>query len=391
MRRVHPRVNYRYNLRRGTVFVFFCTHKGNMRQETSLSRTVPYVLAATLIVAWLTSVKRRRVRTVRLHLVRDEHGNEALILDTMLAGSFPSSLFLLDTAYAGAPVLSTSYLSLLLEQTESCRGDVQTRYRRALRTLNEKVTSSSRHAAVDALLYKTTCRAFVSGCTQRLMGIGETTELHADMLLCPPLQHAGVGSLDAADVFVTNPLPGSVNILTCDYLLHHAPCVLRPKEGLLHLGLTRGEAWATRSTFSFVPVRMVGGAFSVPMTVGGTPLQLVVDTGAGAALSLGKSALSKIAESEPTARRAHQVGVHGEVVCSDVLLATVRCGSWSPDGLVEIFANDTELQGEADGYVGMGLLRCLDLWLEPGALGFRPSGLAPRRSEVTSEGRCHST
>lgn len=347
--------------------------------------TLAYAFAATLIVAWLMCAKRRRARTIRLHLVRDEHGNEALLLDTTLAG-FPS-LFLLDTAYAGAPVLSTSYLSILLER-EACRGSVQTRYRRALKTLHEKVTASQRHAAVDALLANTSCRAFVSGCTQRLMGIGETTELHADMLLCPPLRHAGAGVFDAADVFVTNPLPGAVNILTCDYLLHHAPCVLRPAAGLLHLGLTRGEAWAMRPTFTFVPARMVGGAFSIAMDVGGTPLQLVVDTGAGAALSLGKSALSKLARSEPTARRAHQVGVHGEVVCSDVLLAEVRCGPWSPDGPVEIFANDTELQGDADGYVGMGLLRCLDLWLEPNAFGFRPSGLAPRRSEVTSEGRC---
>ena len=358
------------------------------------SSPLAVVVAVTLIVAWLLCLRRRRgARSVPLHLVRDEHGNEALVLDTTLASSLPSSLFLLDTAYAGAPVLSTSYLSTLLLPTKSPPGghDVQSRYRRALRTLHEKVTADDRHRAVDTLLYQTRCRAFVSGCTQRLMGIGETTELHADMLLCPPLRHTGgVGALDEADVFVTNPLPGTVNILTCDYLLHHAPCVIRPRAGCLHLGLTRAEAWAMRPTFAFLPSRMVGGAFSVSIQVGGTPLQLVIDTGAAAALSLGRSALQKVNQLEPTSRRALQVGVHGEQVCSNIFLAKVQCGPWSPQESIELFVNDTDVEG-ADGYMGMGLLRCLDLWLEPERIGVRASGLSPRRSEVTTEGACPSS
>ena len=76
----------------------------------------------------------------------------------------------------------------------------------------------------------------------------------------------------------------------------------------------------------------------------------------------------------------------GERVCSDVVHARVRVGGLDL-GDVEVFANASEVEG-ADGYAGMGLLRALDLWLEPGRLGVRRSGLPPRGSDVTAAGDC---
>lgn len=343
-----------------------------------------WALAIAVVAVVVAMMVARRGTQARLTLARDALGNEALVLSGTLAGVRGGSLFMIDTAYAGPPVISTSYLA-----ASGCDRDpfasVEERFRRCVRALRTEVTEDARHAAVEALLRETPCRAFTSGCTMRLMGIGETSEAQADMLLCPALRFGSMHK-DAlnADVLVTNPLRGSVHILTIDYLLHRAPAILRPRAGRLQLRAPAHDAVG----FSFLSVRLVGGAFAVPMEVGGTTLHVVVDTGAAAALSLGRSAVERVARcSRPTPRRrATQSGVHGERVCSDVVHARVRVGGLDL-GDVEVFANASEVEG-ADGYAGMGLLRALDLWLEPGRLGVRRSGLPPRGSDVTAAGDC---
>ena len=338
-----------------------------------------------LVVAAVTVALTTTARGGRhaLTLARDALGNEALVVEGVVAGD--RALFMIDTAYAGAPVLSTSYLAVQGTCGASVFDATRERYARCVRALRREVTEPQRHAAVEALLRRGGCRAFTSGCTMRLMGIGETTEAQADMLLCPAIRPQDGY---ASDVLVTHPLRGSVHILTCDYLLHRAPCVLRPGAGVLHVRLSLLSQLAMRPTFHFFPVRFVGGAFCVVLEVGGAPLHVVVDTGAAAALSLGKSAVAKLKNcAKPTpARRATQSGVHGERVCSDVLTARVRLGALDL-GDVEVFANADEVEG-ADGYAGLGLLRALDLWLEPRTLGARRSGLAPRGSDATQPGDC---
>ena len=342
------------------------------------------IVGALFVLLW----QKNRVRSrPRVHLARDALGNEALILSVTFAGH-RGALFMIDTAYAGAPVLSTSYLSLSCDNPFQ---SVETRYRRITEALRKPVTEGARHAAMHTLLGEGRCRAFTSGCTMRLMGIGATSEAQADMLLCPALRLGGAGGGGEAvnaDVMVTNPLPGSVHILTSDFLLHRAPCVIRPRDGCLHLRMSPVEQLAMRPTFEFHRAHMVGGAFAVPVDVGGATLRIVVDTGAAAALSIGRDAIARLATcARPTpSRKATQSGVNGERICSDVMTAPVRIGSLDL-GVVEIFANEGNVQG-ADGYAGMGLLRAVDMWLEPQAIGFRKSGLAPRGSDATVAGDC---
>ena len=321
-----------------------------------------------------------------LVLASDAAGNEALVVAATYAGH--DALFMIDTAYAGPPVLSASYLAV---ERRCAGGDVRARYKRCAALLQREATDDQRSAALLALLREGRCRAYTSGCTMRLMGIGETTEAQADMLLCPGLSlggaRGGAGGVDA-DVLVTHPLHGSVHILTCDYLLHRAPCVLRPGAGLLHLGLSRLDAVRLRPTFAFLPAAFVGGAFVVPVAVGGAELQIVVDTGAAVPLSLGRTAAARLtacARPSPPAR-VTQAGVHGERVCSDALTARVAFGPVDL-GEVELYVNEGEVEG-ADGYAGIGLLRALDLWLEPAAFGVRRSGLPPRGAATSAEGSC---
>jgi predicted aspartyl protease len=321
-------------------------------------------VAALLVV--LCIVLRLRREDTPMRLEDDGGGNEAMVVQGSVGGQ--PMLFMIDTAYAGAPVLSLSYLAL----------SPRLSYRAVAARLG-RMTNDDRHRALRSFLQTTGCRSFTSGCTMRLMGIGNTSEAQSDMLLCSGL---GVGGFHA-DVFVTNPLPGSVHILTIDFLMHRAPCVLLPARGAV--------LWAVRdplmqASFEFHTPALVGGALRIPMKVGGTVLQIVVDTGAAAALSIGKNAVDRIATCASTARKATQRGVNGEKVCSDVLVAGIQIGGIDL-GEVEVFANDSKVEG-ADGYAGMGMLRALDLWIAPGRLGLRRSGLPTRRTRATRDGTC---
>lgn len=347
-------------------------------------RVTIFVIVAIIAYLWWQNTYSN---SIRLHLVQDKIGNEALVLSGRLAGTH-RALFMIDTAYAGAPVMSTSYLAV---QSRCNGGSVQSRYLRCIDMLRHEVSENDRHAAIHSLIAEGRCRAFTSGCTMRLMGIGVTSEAQADMLLCPSLKFDGgggvtVGSVDA-DIMVTNPLHGSVHIITSDYLLHRAPCIIEPAKGRLTLRVPITQQLVLRPSFDFHEAFMVGGAFAVLMQVGGVTLRIVVDTGAAAALSVGRDSLEKIQTCHASGRTATQSGVNGERVCSDVLLAPVSIGAIDM-GSVEVFANETNVEG-ADGHAGIGMLRALDMWFESSAIGFRRSSLPTRKSNATSIGSCN--
>lgn len=330
----------------------------------------------TLVVAHVRHNSRvlRRTRETRcaLHLVTDSVGNESLVMSVRLVDD--PVLFMVDTAYAGAPVLSLWYLAVSRRVPRLPRlGSVQRRFEaiQNVSTTQTEVTDDEMRESVNVLLDTRTCRMFTSGCTMRLMGIGETSETQSDMLLCPSLTIHGVPQtadrLDA-DVFVTNPLLHSVHILTSDYMLHRAPCVIEPARGRIVFHATS----IARNTFSFFDTFLVGGAFCVPMTVGGRRLQIVIDTGSSSCLAIGKTPGSLLTRC--SARRSHvvQSGVNGEQVCSDLLVTDVRLGPFDV-GDVEVFLNSQDVDG-ADGYAGLGLLKTFDLWMSEHEIGFRPNG-----------------
>lgn len=337
------------------------------------------------LVICVILTRGRRPGGRNLYLVRDDSGNECLLLHASLGGR--PSVFLVDTAYAGAPVLSLSFLAR--QAHGGCGGGDLGACMRSLRGATSE-DSRAGHAVLRSLMANGTCRAFTSGCTMRLMGIGETTEAQSDMLLCPRLRIPGVSTrlpVDA-DIFVTNPLRGNPHILTSDYLLHHAPAVLCPKAGVLELEVAAPRQLLLTPTFEFHPARLVGGAFVVVMNIGGVDLDVVIDTGAAASLSVSSTSIGKLATCtrDGTARRSTQVGVNGERVCSDVHQAPVLLGGLDL-GVVDVLFNSHPLQG-ADAYAGMGLLRAVDIWLDPRRVGFRLSGLSPSPCASASAGVC---
>ena len=107
-------------------------------------------------------------------------------------------------------------------------------------------------------------------------------------------------------------------------------------------------------------------------------MRVVVDTGATAPLSISKSSSSRIKQcSAPNGGvfNITQTGVNGERICSSSIAVNVNIGSVKLGNVVALI-NDQDVEG-ADAYAGLGMLRALDIWLEPHRIGVRRNGLQP--------------
>lgn len=356
-----------------------------------------------LVLLWLAQCRAWSQNGCWACRVTDEEGNEALVLPARLGGI--PSLAMLDTAYAGAPVLSRDYLHLPACRSawrtpfRSVQGRVQREYRQVKRQLRARPEPSEWPASSLAALFRTgKCRAYTSGCRMRLMSISGIEDKHTDLLLCSALELEGLWSSwltlpsfsglpsGSSDAFVSYELPGSVHILTMDYLMHRAPCVLDPQAQTLHFRVPRGKARG----FHFQESQSVGGAPSILIRAGATELRIVLDTGAAVALALAPEAVQRLRTCSVPSESQHvtQIGVHGDRVCSELLHVPVFIGPLDL-GHVPTVANGSPVQG-CDGYAGMGLLRALTLWLEPGWVGLCRSGLPVRAPPNLARGSCNA-
>ena len=108
-------------------------------------------LLALVIALLVQSILRQINNVVRINLLTDAVGNEVLIISGTISGK--QMFFMIDTAYAGAPVLSTSYLSL---PQSSPLLSLQDQYRLVVDGL-QKVTSQNRNEALAQFLQKNYC------------------------------------------------------------------------------------------------------------------------------------------------------------------------------------------------------------------------------------------
>ena len=142
------------------------------------------------------------------------------------------------------------------------------------------------------------------------------------------------------------------------------------------------------SSFVFTEIIMVGGAFVIPIQIGDEVIYCTLDTGAPGPISIGKQSIHKIKKCKrPSNKKVQQGGVNGEQICSDILYSSANvCGIEFPE--VGIFANDMNVDG-VDGYVGLGLLRALDILILSDRIGFRRSGKSPNLNfSGASVGKC---
>ena len=230
-----------------------------------------------------------------LVLASDAAGNEALVVAATYAGARRP----LHDRHGPTPARPSSPRPTSPSSAQCAGGDVRARYKRCAALLQREATDDQRSAALLALLREGRCRAYTSGCTMRLMGIGETTEAQADMLLCPGLS-PGRGRAAARAAWTRTSwsrtrCTGSVHILTCDYLLHPRAVRAPARRGPAPPGPLAPRRRAAAAHVR-LPARGLRrrAPFVVPVAVGGAELQIVVDTGAAVPLSLGRTAASRL-------------------------------------------------------------------------------------------------
>lgn len=350
--------------------------------SSSRDRSIQAAACVLLLACFLLHAVRMKSNRFRTHLVSSDEMNEALVVEGLISGK--EYLFLIDTGYAGPPVLSVSYLSCRDKEKGS---SVEERYFSSV----NNAEGLGEEGVVEALssFLRRGCISYTSGCTMRLMGIGSVEEQQADMFLCDmlkmrtvPFSGSGRGGHFSApkrtstssqgDVFVTNEIPKSVHILTCDFLLHSSPCVLlnEKREMLLNLPPDQGMIWRRRTTS--LPFSMHGGSFVVPVQVEGVTLYCTLDTGAPAPLSLSSSSSSKLSgEKKEKKSTLFQTGANGEKVESSLFDASVSFGGEEIE--TTYLMNSSESQG-VDGYIGIGILRGFDIFLSRSYVGVKRNG-----------------
>ena len=321
---------------------------------------------------------------LRFHRVQSEAGGqgEHLVLRGKLNGK--SCIWLLDTGFAGPPVLSMSYLAYLAKN-DAKHADIAKEYHEVARRIRS-IKPSQRTKVMTDFMQTGQCDAYTSGCSMRLMGISSIVEQQADLLLCSPILFQSADDPStylsprqttgnaAGDVCVTNVLPHTPHILTTDWLFHCSPIVLRMEDEVMEVGVDK----AASSAFHKQPLRLMGGAVLIDMVVGGTQTTVTMDTGAPGGISLGKHMIRKL-KCTSGELSISQIGVNNETICSTLVNANVSfCGSEYED--VCVFLNDSKVH-QTDGYVGMGFLRAFDIYISKTNVGFSRNGLPWRTTK----------
>jgi len=343
------------------------------------------VVACLLVIIFTLSQCVSPEVVIAIDLLTDVSDNESIVLNGYLNSPSQSCFFIIDTAYAGPPVLSLHYLAII-ERRERRKRRFWTDKRKSMaydhrcdtNDLSQPVTKTEQDSAFLAFKSRSTCRSFTSGCTMRLIGIGETSEIHSDLILCPfrPVLSGRFGAHsilsrskigEGGDVFVTNPLPNSLHIITSDFLLHRSPCLIEISTRKLHFHIDASRL--THEFDVFDTVFTEGGAIVIPVEIGGRVMRIIIDTGASVTLAVSKSIEQIIVCSYTTETRVMQQGIHGESVCSNVVQCDLQLGRHKMPN-VDVLINSHEIN-DSDGYMGMGILRMFDIYISHEHIAFR--------------------
>ena len=182
-------------------------------------------------------------------------------------------------------MLSSTYLALDEDARRALAAerDLATRYARTVQAVQSAASEERRAAAVDAFWRTSGCHAYTSGCTMRLMGIGSIAEQQADLFLCDPLRFKNVSGWHVAlkatrgDVVVTNPLPSSAHILTCDYLMHMSPCVILMAARRMEVGMNVVRYAQLEPSFARMSLETAGGAPVIHVRIGEETFRCTLD------------------------------------------------------------------------------------------------------------------
>lgn len=323
--------------------------------------------------------------------------NPCIILESRIGGH--ECLFMVDTGYAGSPILSLPMLTC--ESKLSSQGTIEQRTAAAIASVNTyRISETEQEQTLVKFMEEQGAVEYTSGCTMRLMGIGSTAENTSEMLLCPPLEFKtktgeytsckACAMLPHADVLGTNRMK-NLHILTIDFLKHVSPCLFDFKAKELTVSIGTADYMKIVHNYTSISSELSGGSFVAKITIGGRDFKCTVDSGASAFVSLSSSAASKIKKCKHASTKIRQIGVNGEDVCSDIVQCNVTfCHQSFED--VPIFLNNFDLD-DVDGYIGLSLLRSFDLLITKDELLCKYNELdliTSHISLIASDGSCGS-
>jgi hypothetical protein len=337
-------------------------------------------------------IQRALRRTIVCHVTHSQ-GNEQIIVapvDTDVCATvradLKGSLFLVDTGHGGAVVLSLAHLATL--RTEGYHPEEVGLARDA----SHAVTDGALSVVAQRLRQRQRCQVIDDSFRQELVGIESVSSATSTLMQCPATPCRDVFG-GATEWFVAKPLRGQVHILTCDFFRRRAPCLLemardeRPPR--IHLHIPDAEAWIVRRSLT-VRFRNAfrDGNYFVPMRVNDRWLRILVDTGASAPLTLGRSAGDHIG-SDVAPSSVLQRSWQGRAVCSQVHTCAVALTPAHSSMRVEVLVRTSDIaDGRFDGHAGMGFLRMFDVWFDGDTLGLRRNGNAPKPVTNRRAGTC---
>ena len=309
----------------------------------------------------------------------------ALLLRGRIRGV--STLFLIDTGYAGPPVLNTHFLA--------AAPDDDAGHEELMRRVRGRVRAAGEYAALRRFMGRAGGVDFASGCRMNLTGIASSTEKHADLILTSALAFetaegefespSARSGLPGGDVFVTNSIANTPHILTVDYLCQRAPCLIDVGHARVEWCVPAARFLALRAAFARLPSVRGGGVFHVPVTVGGVDFRCVLDTGSEMCVTLHRVHVKRF-ECSREWRSIRQSGIDDQSACVAAVDAPVSfAGHAFPACLVGM---SESARATVDGYVGMGLLRCFDLLLTQDDVFARRNGHRCARLADVVDARC---
>lgn len=197
-----------------------------------------------------------------------------------------------------------------------------------------------------------------------------------------------------AEVLTANVSHRRPNLLTMDYIKDVAPSVLWTRDGVWEVCRGVRAAWLG-SVFGTESAEYVNGIPAVFATLMGESaskqVKLLIDTGGGFAVLLNPSALDgggagNVLASTPYS--VEHVSVHGDSMCGKVGTSSVRIAGSTLQSVPVVVNTGKAGVSNADGLIGMGLLRCMDIYLGKRHVGLRLNGQKPISAHAYKDFGC---
>ena len=334
------------------------------------------ILVAILVAVYSASGIHSGHGRVPIYVYDDAGPNAQLVVSCRIGNwSMP---FQMDTGYSGAPLVSGTFLS-----STPSSGSPLERYEHALR-------HRSTRSSLSDFVAKEQCSTYSGGCKTTVQTASGVSDSHSRLWMCGCIQmqtedgHFSCVRRRSADVLVAKE-DAPCHLLSFDYMRDVSPSVLWMRDKVWEVCRGVRATWL-RSVFHIEKMHLHNGVPCISAMVAGSLRRLILDTGGGFAILLNRSHSSGIAL---TGKKVHHWSVGGGGFCGELGEASVHVSRTTFDSVPVVVSSKT--MSGVDGLVGLGLLRCLDIYIGHKHIGMRVNGQIPLQMSAYSDaqhGKC---